>query len=131
MKNNADYSILEGKTILIADDEDFIRRHIARSLTKRGMNVLEAGTGHEVLDQIREKPDIILLDVKMPDMDGFETTVSIRENPEFSDIPLILITARAQDNDRDKGLSLGATDYLLKPITFEQILEKIKEHITK
>jgi CheY-like chemotaxis protein len=121
---------LAGKTILIADDEDFIRRHIARRLESHGFRVLEAGEGASVLGLLEQNPDVVLLDVKMPGLDGLTITRKMREDPRYSVLPVILLSARAQKEDIEAGLSAGATAYLTKPVTFSHILEKINEILT-
>lgn len=122
---------LEGKTILIADDEDFIRRHITRRLESYGMKPLEAGEGPAVLELVKQKPDIILLDVKMPGLDGLSVTRLLKKDPSTASIPVILLSARAQKEDISAGLAAGAVAYLTKPVTFSQILDKITEILTK
>lgn len=116
---------LAGKTILIADDEEFIRKHIARRLESLGMNVVEAGDGPSVLDKLSTKVSIVLLDVKMPGLDGLSVTRKIREIPNYQLLPIILLSARAQQEDITAGLNAGATAYLTKPVTFSHILDKI------
>ncbi|MDC7224374.1 MAG: response regulator [Spirochaetales bacterium] len=118
---------LNGKSILIADDEEYIRRHIAKGLRSRGLTVLEAGTGEEVLSLVVEKPHVIIMDIQMPGMDGFSVARRLKDQPETATIPLILLSARAQDQDIEKGYAMGADKYLTKPVTFTQILGALKE----
>jgi CheY-like chemotaxis protein len=118
---------LEGKKVLIADDEEYIRIHIAKSLRTRGLNVLEAGTGEEVLDLVKEEPQVIIMDVQMPGLDGLSVARQLKDQEETSSIPLILLSARAQQQDIDRGYAMGADFYLTKPVTFSQILGAVKE----
>lgn len=120
---------LKGKSIIIADDEEFVRSHIARRLTSQGLTVWEAGTGDEVLEQAKNKPDLILMDVKMPGKGGIETTTLLKEDEETKDIPIILLSARAQQDDIDQGFASGADSYMTKPVTFKMISEKIEEYL--
>jgi CheY-like chemotaxis protein len=117
---------LDGKTVLIADDEEYIRIHIAKGLRKLGLNVLEAGTGDEVLELVKKNPHVIIMDIQMPGRDGLEIAGLLKGNKKTSQIPLILLSARAQNEDIEKGYLTGADNYLTKPVTFSQILEALK-----
>jgi len=125
----ADFLALEGKRIIIADDEDFIRQHITRRLTSLGLTVFEAATGQQVLDLLNSRPDLILMDVKMPDIDGYETTRQIKSDHSTSDIPVILLSALSGRDDIEYGFSVGADDFLTKPVTFTVILETITRRL--
>ncbi len=119
-------ALLEGKKIIIADDESFIRQHITRKLSSLGLTVFEAETGQQVLDLLRSHPDLILMDVKMPEIDGYETTKQIRSDLGASHIPVILLSALSNQDDIDYGFQVGANVFLTKPVTFAIILETIK-----
>ena len=116
----------QGKTVLIADDEEYIRIHIAKGLRSRGFNVLEAGSGNDVLELIKQKPHVIFLDIQMPGLNGFELAGILKEREETRNIPLIFLSARAQESDIEKGYEMGADYYLTKPITFTQILSALQ-----
>ena len=118
---------LEGKSVLIADDEEYIRKHIAKGLRSRGLNVLEAGTGDEVLELVARGPQVIIMDVQMPGLDGLTVARRLKEESPTAAIPLILLSARAQDSDIELGYAVGADYYLTKPVTFSQILGALKE----
>ncbi len=118
---------LQGKSVLIADDEEYIRKHIAKGLRSRGLTVLEAGTGDEVLELVNREPDVIIMDVQMPGLDGLTVARRLKEEGQTSAIPLILLSARAQDSDIEQGYAVGADYYLTKPVTFTQILGALKE----
>src|SRR6476620_5831308 len=111
-------------TILTADDDPQLLRLIARNLEFEGYEVATASDGQLALEQIeRVNPDLVLLDVMMPHMDGFQVTSRVRE---FSAVPIIIVTARGQDQDKIKGLDLGADDYLTKPFSIEELLARVR-----
>ena len=125
----ADNGLLVGKTILIADDEAFVRSHISKRLDSMGLNVLEASTGKEVLDLMSNNPDMVLMDVRMPEIDGYETTRSIRKDSAGSNIPVILLSALSGEEDIRRGLEAGADEFLCKPVTFTMILESLNRRV--
>jgi len=110
--------------IITADDDPQLLRLIARNLEFEGYDVTTASDGAIALEQVeRLAPDLVLLDVMMPRMDGFSVCQRVRE---FSAVPIILITARGQDQDKVKGLDLGADDYLTKPFSVEELLARVR-----
>ncbi len=110
--------------IVTADDDPQLLRLIARNLEFEGYEVLTASDGALALEQIeRSAPDLVLLDVMMPKMDGFTVTSRVRE---FSSVPIIIVTARGQDQDKVRGLDLGADDYLTKPFSVEELLARVR-----
>jgi DNA-binding response OmpR family regulator len=110
--------------IVTADDDPQLLRLIARNLEFEGYEVATASDGMLALEQIeRLAPDVVLLDVMRPRMDGFTVCQRVRE---FSTVPIILITARGQDQDKVKGLDLGADDYLTKPFSVEELLARVR-----
>ncbi|SMD09935.1 response regulator transcription factor [Sporomusa malonica] len=112
------------KTVLIVDDEQPIRELLALYLTKEGFIVHEAADGAEALIKHQEfKPDIIILDIMMPVLDGLEVCRQIRK---FSTIPIIMLTSRAEDEDRIMGLELGADDYVTKPFNPREVAARVK-----
>lgn len=114
----------DGKRILVVDDEPRIIGFIRMNLELEGHQVIEAHSGLEALEAVRTKlPDIVLLDVMMPDLDGFETLRMLRE---FSNIPVIMLTAKGEENDRVYGLELGADDYIPKPFGPRELSSRIK-----
>lgn len=111
-------------TILAADDDPQLLRLITRNLQLEGYNVLSASDGQQALAQIEEHtPDLVLLDVMMPKMDGFTVTQRVRA---FSSMPIIIVTARGQDQDKVRGLDLGADDYLTKPFSVDELLARVR-----
>ncbi len=120
-------------TILAADDDPQLLRLITRNLEFEGYEALAASDGQQALAQIESQPlDLVLLDVMMPKMDGFTVCQRVRE---FSAVPIIIVTARGQDQDKVHGLDLGADDYLTKPFSVEELLARVRavlrrSHIT-
>ncbi|MBV8705759.1 MAG: response regulator transcription factor [Acidobacteriaceae bacterium] len=114
------------KIALIEDDADLYAL-VKYNLEKEGFGVVGAQTGRGVLDLFRrERPDLILLDIMLPDSDGLEICKSIRQNPELAPIPVIFLTARASETDRIVGLELGANDYIVKPFFVRELIARIK-----
>ena len=114
----------KGKRILIVDDEPRMIGFIRMNLELEEHLVIEAHNGLDALDAIRTQlPDIVLLDVMMPDLDGFETLRMLRE---FSDIPVIMLTAKGEESDKVRGLELGADDYITKPFGPRELSSRIK-----
>ena len=115
--------------ILIIEDDKFLRELIARKLEEEKYVISEAVDGEEGLRKIREdKPDLILLDLILPSLDGFEVLREAKSDPEVKDIPVIVLSNLGQKEDVDRALSLGAKDYLIKAhFTPEEIVEKIKK----
>ena len=111
-------------TILTAEDDPHFLRLIACNLELEGYDVLEASDGKQALEQIEQHaPDLVLLDVMMPKMDGFTVCHLVRE---FSAVPIIIVTARGQDQDKVRGLDLGADDYLTKPFSVNELLARVR-----
>jgi CheY-like chemotaxis protein/signal transduction histidine kinase len=119
---------LEGKKVLVVDDD--VRNIFALSsvLERRGMSVLAAGTGREAIAMLESTPDvaIVLMDIMMPEMDGYETMQVIRQNASSRRLPIIALTAKAMKGDREKCLEAGASEYLAKPVNTEQLLSALR-----
>jgi CheY-like chemotaxis protein len=119
---------LAGRKVLVVDDD--VRNIFALSsvLERRGMTVLSAGTGREAIDTIESTPDlaIVLMDIMMPEMDGYETMQVIRQNPALRRLPIIALTAKAMKGDRERCLEAGASEYLAKPVNTEQLLSALR-----
>lgn len=117
-------------TILIVDDSANIRRLLAHNLGKK-FSVMTAGDAAEALDLLergQKLPDLLVIDIAMPGMDGFSLTSLIRDQPKYQGIPLVMLTAKDSSEDREKGLQLGAADYITKPFNLEEFAERI-EHL--
>jgi DNA-binding response OmpR family regulator len=114
----------ESKLILAVDDNPKMTRFIRMNLELEGYRVSEATSGLEALDKVREEiPDLLLLDVMMPEMDGFETLQRIRE---VSNVPVIMLTVKNEEEDKIRGLELGADDYVTKPFSPRELSSRIK-----
>lgn len=123
-KNLPKSSNRDGKRVLVVDDEPRMIGFIRMNLELEGHHVVEAHNGLEALDVIRKQlPDVVLLDVMMPELDGFETLRMLRE---FSSIPVIMLTAKGDENDKVYGLELGADDYVTKPFGPRELSSRIK-----
>jgi two-component system, OmpR family, KDP operon response regulator KdpE len=115
---------LSGMRVLVVDDEARMTQFIRMNLELEGVQVLSALTGAEALDQVRKhNPDLILLDVMMPQLDGFETLRLLRE---FSTVPVIMLTAKSEEDDVIRGLALGADDYITKPFSVRVLTSRVK-----
>ncbi len=112
------------KTILVVDDESRMARFVKMNLDLEGYLTLEANTGFQALEKVREyQPDLVLLDVEMPGLDGFETLKRIRE---IGEMPVIMLTVRSDEDDRIRGLDLGADDYVTKPFSPRELSSRIR-----
>jgi CheY-like chemotaxis protein len=120
--------VFQGKRVLIVDDDIRNVFALASALESRGMKVAFAENGREGIERLREQPDtdLVLLDVMMPEMDGYETARAIRAMPRFDALPIIQLTAKAMKGDRDKSISAGASDYVTKPVDVEQLLSLMR-----
>ena len=115
-------------SILIVDDEDMIRSLLRLTLVRAGYEVTEAETGEEAISIVREqKPDLVLLDVMMPGIDGFAVCEQIRQDPAVGDIPIIMLSARKDPRSRQESRRAGATDYLTKPWVTDELLWHVNE----
>jgi DNA-binding response OmpR family regulator len=111
-------------TILIVDDEPRYLRLMEANLITEGFQVVKANNGQEAVDAVVEKhPDLVLLDVMMPGLDGFGALERVRE---FSNVPIIMVTARGSEGDRVRGLDLGADDYIVKPFSATELLARVR-----
>jgi two-component system KDP operon response regulator KdpE len=110
-------------TILVVDDERRYRELLEMNLSRRGYRVLQAGDGLAALNQIEQKtPDLVMLDLMLPDMDGYEVCRRIRE---YSSVPIIMLTAKAEQAEKVRGLAIGADDYVTKPFSAEEVLARV------
>ena len=121
--------VLRGKRVLVVDDD--VRNIFALSivLERHGMDVITAGNGREAVQRVTADHDIdvILMDIMMPGMDGYDTMRAIRNDPEARSIPIVALTAKAMKGDREKCLEAGASDYLAKPVVTDQLLGVLRQ----
>jgi CheY-like chemotaxis protein/signal transduction histidine kinase/HAMP domain-containing protein len=125
--NSSDEDMV-GRTALLVDDDARNIFALSSVLERRGMRILTATTGKEAIQLVESNADIaiVLMDIMMPEMDGYETTRSIRKNPAYRRLPIIALTAKAMKGDREKCLDAGASDYLAKPVNTEQLLSALR-----
>jgi HAMP domain-containing protein/signal transduction histidine kinase/DNA-binding response OmpR family regulator len=132
-KLHEDDAVLNGRQVLIVDDD--IRNIFALTsvLERYNMNILAAETGRDAIQILQNKPDIdvVLMDIMMPEFDGLDTTRAIREIPQFKELPIIAVTAKAMKGDREKCIEAGAWDYLSKPVNPEQMLSVLRAWIRR
>jgi len=115
------------QSVLIVDDEPNILLSLEFLMRKTGYEVRTAKDGEEALAEILQAaPDLVLLDVMMPKIDGFSICTQIRANPEWKDVRIIMLTARGRDVEREKGLALGADDYITKPFSTKEAIARVE-----
>jgi DNA-binding response OmpR family regulator len=114
------------KSILVVDDEPDIVDMLKYNLGKEGYKVLTARSGKAALEQAKQVPDLILLDVMLPEMDGWEVCKQLKSDPKTSSIPTLFLTAKGSEIDEILGLELGADDYIVKPLSVRKLLARVK-----
>jgi two-component system alkaline phosphatase synthesis response regulator PhoP len=119
------------KKILLVDDEPDIVEFLKYNLEQQNFNVIVGNNGEEALQKLNEKPDLIILDIMMPKLDGFETCKIIRGKKEFENIPIVFLTARMGEVDEIKGLEFGASDFIHKPISPNKLIARVKSNLKK
>lgn len=118
---------MEAQKVLVVDDSPTDLHLITGFLTNNGYTTMSATTGEEALLKANaDKPDLILMDVVMPGMNGYEATRALHRNPDTASIPIMIISSKDQDTDKIWGMRQGAKDYLVKPITERALIDKIK-----
>jgi DNA-binding response OmpR family regulator len=121
---------MPNKKILIADDEPYILRSLSFVLKKEGFDIETACNGEEALEKAQQfNPKILFLDVMMPKKDGYEVCIKLKSNPETKNIYIIMLTAKGQIIDKEKGLITGADEYITKPFSPREIVNKVKKII--
>jgi two-component system response regulator ResD len=122
--NKKKETMTTNQTILVVDDEETIREVVRRYLEREGFSVIEAADGFEALDALRtESPDLIVLDLMLPGIDGLSLTQHIRQDRH---IPIIMLTAKGEANDRIRGLDMGADDYMAKPFSPQEVVSRVR-----
>lgn len=117
--------------ILLVDDEKDIVEFLQYNLSQEGFTVITANDGLEALEKVSKKPDLIILDVMMPKMDGYETCRRIRAIDDYKNIPIIFLTAKSSELDEIHGLNLGADDFIQKPISPKKLIARVKSNLRK
>ncbi len=120
--------VLRGKKVLVVDDDARNIFALTSVLENQEMEVLTATNGRQAIDLINQTPDlsVVLMDIMMPEMDGYETMREIRNNPDFRTLPILALTAKAMKGDREKCLAAGASDYIAKPVNTDQLLSLLR-----
>jgi two-component system alkaline phosphatase synthesis response regulator PhoP len=117
--------------ILVVDDEVNITQILEFSIGAEGYEVITASNGEEAVEKARrEQPDLIILDIMMPRIDGYEACRILKSNPLTKNIPVVLLTAKGRDIDKRLGYEVGATDYIIKPFSPNKLIERIQELLT-
>ena len=117
-------------TVLVVDDSVTVRKVTSRLLERQGYNVQVAKDGIDAIETLQDlTPDLILLDIEMPRMDGFEVAMQVRHDPRLKNIPIIMITSRTGDKHRQRAFELGVNDYMGKPYQEAQLISKIQSFI--
>lgn len=115
------------KLILVVDDEPYLIRSLSFVLKKEGYRVESATDGREAVEKARRlSPDLVFLDLDLPGMSGYEVCKAIKNDPALRDTYLILLTAKGQENERQKGIESGANEYLTKPFSPKEIVERLR-----
>lgn len=123
---------MKSETILVVDDDPEIVRLLRDYLEREGYRILTAGDGRGALQQIRsERPDCVLLDVMLPEMDGWAVTRAVRASESLAATPIILLTARVDDTDKIVGLEMGADDYVTKPFNPREVLARVRVQLRR
>ena len=119
---------MAGEKILIADDEPYLIRSLSFVLQKEGYQIDSASDGLEALEKVsRLRPELLILDLELPKVDGFEVCRRIKEDPKLRETYVIVLTARGQIYDRRKGLDSGADDYLTKPFSHKELVAQLRK----
>lgn len=130
--NGARYEDTAGRRILVVDDDRNLRKIITTNLELAGYDVTAASSGVEAMELLEDlQPDLVLLDVMMPAMDGYETTRRIRKHPTNSHVPIILLTAKGEVEDKIAGFDAGADDYITKPFGPQEMLARVRAKIRR
>jgi DNA-binding response OmpR family regulator len=117
-----------GRTILVVDDEPHVIKSLTFVLTKEGYEVASAENGEDALAKIQQlKPGLVFLDVMMPKKNGYEVCQEVKKDPGLGDVYIIMLTAKGQEADREKGLGAGADEFMSKPFSPMGVVEKVRE----
>lgn len=118
--------------ILVAEDEKDIRELIAFTLRFAGFDVLLATNGAEAVEVAEaEKPDLVILDVRMPRMSGYEACRRLKENPQTASLPVVFLSAKGQDSEIQQGLASGAEEYILKPFAPDELIQQVRDILNR
>jgi two-component system, chemotaxis family, chemotaxis protein CheY len=120
-----------GKTVLVVDDSTTVRKFVSVSLEMQGFNVTSACDGMDALEKLPTKRfDLVITDLNMPNMDGFELIKTLRENEEYRDLPVIILTSLADEANKETGVRLGVSSYVVKPFSLEKIQYEVAKYVS-
>jgi CheY-like chemotaxis protein len=121
-------AVFQGRRVLVADDDVRNAFALAAVLEEHGMSVAYAESGREAIEQLAADPDVdlVLMDIMMPELDGYEAMQRIRSDERFARLPIISLTAKAMKGDRDRSIAAGASDYITKPVDTDQLLSLMR-----
>ncbi len=123
---------MDQHSVLVVDDDLFIRDLIKAQLTSKGLRTIQAANGLEALHKAEmERPHLIVLDIMMPGMSGFDVCERLRANPQTGNVPILFISSRSDQADRRRAMRLGALDLLVKPFSLQKFSEKVLEIVAK
>ena len=119
------------KNILVVDDSATVRKFVSVSLNMQGYTVVVACDGMDALEKLPQmKFDLVITDLNMPNMDGFELIRVLRENPDYRDLPIVILTSLSDQANRDEGAKLGVGSYLVKPFSLEKVQYEVSKYIS-
>jgi CheY-like chemotaxis protein len=119
------------KNVLIVDDSPTVRKFVSVSLTMQGFNVVAACDGMDALEKLPQKKfDLVITDLNMPNMDGFELIKALRENQEYKDLPVVILTSLGDEANKEQGARLGVYSYVVKPFSLEKIQYEVSKYIS-
>jgi len=120
-----------GKTVLVVDDSPTVRKFVSVSLEMQGFSVTSACDGMDALEKLpRKRYDLVITDLNMPNMDGFALIRSLRENADFKELPVIILTSLSDQANKEEGTKLGITSYVVKPFSLEKIQYEVSKYIS-
>jgi two-component system chemotaxis response regulator CheY len=119
------------KNVLIVDDSPTVRKFVSVSLSMQGFNVMTACDGMDALEKLPQKKfDLVITDLNMPNMDGFELIKALRENPEYKELPVVILTSLGDEANKEQGAKLGVDSYVVKPFSLEKIQYEVSKYIS-
>lgn len=119
-----------GRTILAVDDSSTVRKFVSVALTMQGFTVVTACDGMDALEKLpNQLVDLVITDLNMPNMDGFELIKALRENPAYKDLPVVILTSLTDDVSKERGVELGVNSYLVKPFSIEKIQYEVSKYV--
>jgi two-component system chemotaxis response regulator CheY len=120
-----------GRTILAVDDSATVRKFVTVALSMQGFAVVTACDGMDALEKLpNQQVDLVITDLNMPNMDGFELNKALRENPTYKDLPVIILTSLSDDDSKERGTGLGVNSYVVKPFSLEKIQYEVSKYVS-